>query len=343
MATIRKRGRSWEVDYRINGKRYKKVIGRDKRTAELYLKDIEVKIAKGEIGFIPKDNTLDKLFDEFLSYSKTNHAPLSQKRYRGIIDNFKSFLGQFPYITKISHLSYKLFEDYKAYRKNQGAVNVTINNELQLLNAVFNLAIKLRYASDNPVKGVKRLKEDNDKKPQFLSREQCKILLENCGEFLCPIFYTFLNTGMRKSELENLEWNDVDFERRKIRIRFKDGWRPKTSEREIPINNGLLELLKQHREKTKKGPLVFHKNGEKIEPNYLRKRLISVTKKCGLAEVTKLHSLRHTFASHLVMNGVDLPTVMKLMGHSNIETTMIYAHLASEHVDKAVEKIQFRL
>ena len=66
-----------------------------------------------------------------------------------------------------------------------------------------------------------------------------------------------------------------------------------------------------------------------------------ITKKCSFPDVTKLHTLRHTFASHLVMKGVDLPTVMKLMGHADIQTTMIYSHLADEHVDKAVEKLDF--
>jgi len=71
------------------------------------------------------------------------------------------------------------------------------------------------------------------------------------------------------------------------------------------------------------------------------KKLIRITKKCGFPDVTKIHSLRHTFASHLVMAGVDLPTVKRLMGHSDIKTTMIYSHLADEHVDRAVERLVF--
>ena len=65
------------------------------------------------------------------------------------------------------------------------------------------------------------------------------------------------------------------------------------------------------------------------------------SKQCELADLTKIHTLRHTFASHLVMGGVDLPTVKKLLGHTNIDTTMIYSHLADEHVDKAVEGLSF--
>ncbi len=341
MATLRRRGDTYQVDYRINGRRFRKAVGSSKRIAELALKDIEVKVAKGELGFTPKDNSLDKLFEEYLIYSRTNHSPASQKRYRAILDHLKSFLAKYPYLTKISHLNTKFFEDYKALRKEEGAANKTINNELQTFRAMFYLAMKWGYATDNPVKGVIHLKDDKNKKPRFLSKEECKILLDNCGEYLYPIFFTFLNTGMRKAELENLEWNDIDFERRKIKIRVKVDWSPKTSEREIPINDSLFELLKKHEKQTKRCRWVFHNKGEQIEPNSLRKKLISIAKNSGIIGLTKIHSLRHTFASHLVMSGVDLPTVKKLMGHSDIETTMIYSHLADEHVDKAVEKLMF--
>ncbi len=101
--------------------------------------------------------------------------------------------------------------------------------------------------------------------------------------------------------------------------------------------------MKEHKIKTQaKGSwYVFHLDGQKIEPNFLRNHLLPLTKQCGFGDVTKIHTLRHTFASHLVMGGVDLPTVKKLLGHADIETTMIYSHLADEHIDRAVEKLKF--
>ena len=75
----------------------------------------------------------------------------------------------------------------------------------------------------------------------------CKRFLEACSPELYSIYFTFLNTGMRKAELENLEWDDVDFERRKISIRRKESWQPKTGEREIPINDALHDLLQDLR------------------------------------------------------------------------------------------------
>lgn len=342
MATLRERNGTYFADYRINGRRFRKKLSRSKRIAELALKDLEVKIAKNELGFDKKDESLTKLFDDFLVYSKTNHSPNTQKRYKGIVVHFQGFLSNYPFITKVSHLSPKLFEDYKRSRSEEEMENRTINMELKTLRSIFNLAKNWGYGKENPTDGIRMLKITNHITPRFLSEAEIKTLLESSDEWLYPIFYTFLNTGMRKSELLNLEWSDVDFGRKKITIRVKDNWQPKTSEREIPINNGLLELLQKHKENTKKGVYVFHNvKGDRIGKSTLRKRLMVLTKKCGFPDVTKLHSLRHTFASHLVMKGVDLPTVKKLMGHSKIETTMIYAHLADAHVDKAVEKLEF--
>jgi len=73
--------------------------------------------------------------------------------------------------------------------------------------------------------------------------------------------------------------------------------------------------------------------------NWLRLELIKIARKASIKDLTKIHTLRHTFASHLVMNGVDLPTVKRLMGHTDIQTTMIYAHLAPEHLTDAVNKL----
>jgi site-specific recombinase XerD len=341
MATLRKRGNTYYADYRINGKRFRKTLGRSKRIAELALKDIEVKIAKNELGFDKKDEALTKLFEEYLSYSKTNHSPSTQKRYRAIIDNFKRFLEGYPYVNKISHLNPKVFEDYKSFRAEEEAQNKTINMEVRTLRTIFNLAKNWGYAKENPTDGVRMLKITNHITPRFLTDEECQKLLKKCNEWEHPIFYTFLNTGMRKGELLNLEWQDIDFNRRKIQIRAKKGWVPKTSEREIPINESLSDVFKTLKADKKEGYVFQDEKGQQIENNRLRKRLMSLTKRCGFPNVTKLHTLRHTFASHLVMNGVDLPTVKKLMGHSDIQTTMIYSHLAEEHVDKAVEKLEF--
>lgn len=342
MATLRQKAGNYFIDYRVNGKRIRKNVGRSKKIAELALKDLEVKLIKGELGFDTKRETdLTHLFDEYNKYSFARHSPNSQKRYRAIQDNFKRFLSQYPYITKIVHLNPKIFMDYQSFRKTEGTTNTTINMELTCLRTLFSLAIKWGYSKDNPTTGVNLLKQEKNHAPEFLTEIQCKKILEEADEFMRPIIFTLLNTGMRKGEMENLEWKDIDWERRQIKIRYKDDWSPKTSERQIPINDDLYKLLLNHKRNSSKGSYIFIYNGNKIPSNLLRKKFVLLTQQCGFPELTKVHSLRHTFASHLVMKGVDLPTIKKLMGHTDIDTTMIYSHLTEKHVDEAVGKLDF--
>ncbi len=343
MGKTRKRGKNWLVDYRIHGRRVTKSVGPSKKLAELYLKDIEVKIARGELGFDEKDAQFSELLSEYQAYCKTNLAPSTRKRYGAIIDNFNRFLSKrYPHVEKVSQFFPKLFEDFKQFRKEEEAENRTVNAEQIVIRMMFRLAVQWGYAKKNPTDGVSKLRVPTKNAPQFLSEEQCQKLLEASDDFLRPIFFTFLNTGMRKSELENIEWSDIDFDRRKVLIRVKDDWTPKTNEREIPINDGLLKVLQDQKARTNDSRYVFpdEENG-KIYKNRLRNRFKVLTKRCGFPEITQVHILRHTFASHLVMKGVDLATVKKLMGHSDIETTMIYSHLTEKHVDEAVDRLNF--
>jgi integrase len=147
---------------------------------------------------------------------------------------------------------------------------------------------------------------------------------------------------LRLGELLHLQWSDIDLERRKMAIRRKDFWIPKSGDREIPLNDGMIRLLKGMKPKKVLGQgFVFPgKDGGKMKTK-LRKELIRIATAASISDLTKVHSLRHTFASQLVMKGVDLPTVQRLLGHTDIQTTMIYSHLAPDHLVEAVNKLGF--
>ncbi len=366
MGNIYKRGKIWYLDIRVKGRRVRKRVGTSKKIAELALRDAEVKVAREEFGFSRNDISLDKFFEQFQDYSRVNHRKATTNRYNAVIDHFKAFLRESDHITFLSEVTPELIEKYKVYRKDswvnpngsevksdsdikdhtrKGAKAHTINFEIDTLRAIFNLAIKWGFMKDNPTVQVKRLKVTDTQQLEFLSIEDTEKLLKATPKEFYAVYFTFLNTGMRKAELENLEWDDIDFKRRKIRIRRKEFWQPKTGEREIPISQPLYELfseLKKGNDKGLKSNFVFSdpKTGGKLRTK-LREKLIQIAKQAGLKGLTKLHTLRHTFASHLVMQGVDLPTVRKLMGHTDIQTTMIYAHLAPDHLESAVNKLPF--
>lgn len=365
LGIIYKRGKIWYVDVRAGGRRIRKRVGTSRKIAELALKDAEVKIARDEFGFAQQDASFDKFLNQFLEYSEANHSAATFNRYRAVIDHFQRYLENKPEIVFLSQVGTREIDEYKVFRKGEwvnpngdpvdseedvtdhtrkGARANTINFEIGTLRTIFNMAIKWNYLKENPTKDVVRLKVNDSKAPRFLTKKECQKLLEHSPDHLRPILFTFLYTGMRKAELENLEWADIDFRRRKMKIRCKEFWHPKTGEREIPMSQGVYDLFKQLRQENEKGTksnFIFpDKNGGKIRTK-LREQLIRVAQKAKIKDLTKLHSLRHTFASHLVMSGVDLPTVQKLMGHSDIQTTMIYAHLAPDHLAEAVDRLEF--
>ena len=342
MATLRKKGNTYFIDYRVGGRRKRKSVGRSKKIADLALSDFEVKLAKGELGFDRKDAELKKLMEEFQSYCRTNVAPSTQKRYKAMLDNFLRFMeSEHPHLEKVFQFRPKMFEDFKSFRKGEEAHNRTVNAEMVVIRMMFRLAVQWHYAEKNPTDGVSKFKLPKKNPPRFLTQEECEKLLSNSDEWLYPIYYTFLNTGLRKAELENLEWSDLDFNRKKIKVSIKGDWSPKTDERQIPISEGLYPVLQKQKQKSNSNYVFPDEDGKRIFRNRLLRRIKTLAKKLKLGDDVGIHTLRHTFASHLVMKGVDLATIKQLMGHSDIETTMIYSHLTEDHVNNAVDKLNF--
>ena len=333
-----KKGTIYYVDYVENGKRARKRIGRSKELAELTLKDLEVRIEKEQAGFPQiKPISVEELIEKFFIHTAGHLKEKSTERYREIVSHFNNFCKTRK-IVNFSDVNNSELESYKQQRYEK-VKPITVNHELTILHTFFEYAKKFGYTRKNPVEGITRYKV-NKKIVRFFSEEEIKLILENCTERLYPIFLTLANTGMRKGELLNLEWPDIDFEARKIRIRIKDFWTPKTGEeRDVPLNNQLCNFLKKLYENKKEGRWVFSTTGGQ-QPRHLREDLIRLCKRLNI-EKANLHTFRHTFASHLVMKGVDLPTVQKLLGHRDISTTMIYAHLAPNHLAGAVKKLSF--
>jgi len=335
MARVYKRKDIWYVDYQYKDRRFRKRIGKSRKMAEFALKDIEVKITKDELGILKRKVKVERFIAEYLAYIKVNKRGKTANRYREIIEHFRKFVQESNVVT-LSGIEPLFIERYKQERL-KFIKPITVNYELRLLKAFFAQAVKSNYIKDNPVDDVERLKVTS-KQPRFFRAEELKEILIDCRRADYPVFLTLANTGMRLGELINLEWTDVDFERGTITIKVKDFWEPKNSKpRVIPMANKLEEVLKDLKKDSR---WVFTtRNGNQLNKNHLRERLVKVCMNIGI-ELANIHTFRHTFASHLVMKGVDLPTIQKLMGHSNIKTTMIYAHLAPEHLKRAIEKLK---
>jgi len=333
---VYKRGNYWYIDYRHRGRRCRRKISRSKKVAELALKDVEVKIARGEyLGiYEEKKITFSEFAEEFMSWVETNTSEGTTRVYGNTI---RAHLVPFFGDRYLSQVAKKDVEDYKTERAKL-VKPITLNNEIALLRGMFRRAVEWQYTTQNPTQGVKQLKVPA-KKPRFLSREEAAQLLDFAPDDWKALIAAGLYAGLRAGELVNLQWEDVNLRNRTITVQSKDDWQTKNRKvRAIPISSKLLICLQKHPRHIS-SPYVFcWPDGTKY--SYLDNKFRSMVRRVGLIGVTA-HTLRHTFASWLVMEGVDLATVQKLLGHSDITMTMVYAHLAPDHLKTAVERLDF--
>lgn len=335
MGNVFKRGKYWYIDYYADGRRYRESQGKHKKFAELRLKEIELQIAREELR-IPKDSAIDEFFENFLAYAEAHVMPKTLEKFVTVINCFERFRSKFKSVSMLSKVTPAFLEDFKLARMKKVSKG-TVNHDIKIIGIIFNWAVEHNLIKNNPAKEVKRLKVES-KQPRFFSKEEIKLILSRCPERLYAPFMILLHTGMRRGEVANLEWDDVDFERKVIKIRQKDGWLPKGKrEREIPINEVLYELLLKMRKESERSSVV-DKNGVKRYDRALWENFWRLAKRLGVKNVN-IHTFRHTFASYLIMSGVDLVTVKELLGHRDITTTMRYAHLRPSHKHWAVNRI----
>ena len=149
------------------------------------------------------------------------------------------------------------------------------------------------------------------------------------------------NTGVRVSDLVNIAWSDVDFHNMTVRIFNKDDFQTKTKrERTIPLNETAYDVLSGF---VRNSEYVFCRmDRQKRDKHFICRSFKAAVRKAGLGEDFSFHSLRHTFASILVQKGISLYMVQKLLGHSNIKITEIYAYLASEKRHDVVAVLDLR-
>jgi integrase len=328
--SLYQRGKSWYYDFKYRGERYTGCIGAVSKTVAkeiLAKKKAEAVEGRYELPSKKPSPLFEAVADEYLRYYRVNRAPKSVRRhemaYRAIRPLFEG--------KRLSDITPFLLERYKRARKEAGLSPVTINRELAFLKNLFTMAIAWGKASENPVKAVKTFREDNGR-IRFLTEEEESRLLPLCGPYLKPLVITALHTGFRKSELLSLRWENVDFRHRLIRV--EAGYAKNREVRSVPMNELLTQTLQDSTLNESTGPVFRNRQGQPYrDPD---NAFATAVRRAGITDFT-FHDLRHTFASRLVMAGVDLATVKELMGHKHIAMTLRYAHLTPGHKRAAVE------
>ncbi len=328
---IYKKGKIWFIDYYVHGRRKREKVGPNKQFAQLAMEKRKIQIAEGKFLDINKGEriTFDEMAQDFLNYSRNNK--LSYDRDITIVKNLKRFFGG----KRLTEITPILIEEYKGKRLKEGKAPATVNREVGCLKCMFNWAIKNNKAAENPVKRVRLLKEDNTR-TRYLSNEEIKRLLDACPECLRRIVMCALLTGMRRGEILNLKWDDVNIQHGIILLKHTKTGRM----REIPIC-GLLERVLLECHQNTDSMYVFC--NEQAKPYKRIDTLFqSVVKRANIQDFC-FHDLRHTAASYMVMLGIDLATVKEILGHQKIDMTLRYAHLSPVHKREAMEILGSRM
>jgi integrase len=323
--------KDWYIDYRLNGRRFKRRIGPNKKLAEQVLMDIEVKQAKGDyLGIHEVKKVLfSDCLGEYLEWAQVNKAPNTYAMNRYYADRLRETFSGY-----LSALTAKQVENYKVKRRATVSP-ATVNRELALLKHMCTKAVEWGSLKVNPLRSVRLLKEPPGRL-RYLTQHEEETLVDACSSHLSPIVMTALHTGMRKSEILGLKWQDVDFRAKTITVH-----RTKNNElRVIPMNQTLYDEVLQLPRRLHSAYIFCHEDGERYDE--VKRSFKTACRKVGITDF-RFHDLRHTFASHLVMNGINLKTVQYLLGHKDIRMTLRYAHLSGEHLQAAVGTLDVEL
>ncbi len=350
MSIIRKKlkkGMAYRVRVWREGKRHSKTFTR-MYDAQQYEREMQLSATPDEMRF-----TFHQAAQEWLMrHAETHKAPTSLKTDRQMLRDY--LLAAFGHLA-LRDVSPRQIEGLILDLMRKGLSRSTVNRNLELARAIFNFGIKRGWAVSNPVSIVGLLKTQvppvvfwtQEEALCFLTHVEAKY--EGSGRLAIPRLFRFaMNTGMRMGEILGLGWHEVDLQNRLITVRraycgtqrqvkeTTKGWKI----RHVPINSAIHDMLREMKVKRKE-ELVFTITGKPLDGANVTHEFQQNAVEAGVRKI-RFHDLRHTYASHFMMNGGNIFHLKEILGHSDIKTTQRYAHLSKSFLVDKADTVCFR-
>jgi site-specific recombinase XerD len=316
------------------GKRRREKAGRRSDAVTLLAKRKTEKLQKKKLpeNLRHKTVTFDELAEDALEHAHAENSEAAVYDLELKIEILKEEFGGQP-AEDISKQEIVRYLQGQSEKRNWSPG--TCNRWQNALSLIFRVGIDNEKISQNPTSKIKR-KLENNGRVRFLSSKEDqllrKIIARDYPQHL-PAFDVSVHTGMRAGEQFTLTWPQINLERRTLTL-------PKTKNgdvRHIPLNQIAVSAFRQLLAKKSEQPWIFlNSQGARLDNQ--RDWFDRVLEKAKLPDYT-WHCNRHTFASRLVMAGVDLRTVGELLGHRTFQMTLRYAHLAADHKQSAVDRL----
>jgi len=281
---------------------------------------------------------MERYVEKFVRYLdiEKNYSRHTIINYSLDLADFKKFLGD----SAIEAVDYLTLRKYLAVLKGKNLSARTIARHLSVLRSFFKFLTREGYLKNNPTLSISTPKQEK-RLPSFLTEEEITRLIESAlpkderGSRDKAILETFYSTGIRISELVELDIPDIDFIGGIIKVMGKG-----KKERIVPIGEQAIAAIRVYLDKRKKqaDTLFLNKSGQRITTRGVRYIVKKYIRIASIKQGVSPHTLRHSFATHLLNRGADLRSVQELLGHANLSTTQIYTHLTTERLRDVYHK-----
>lgn len=355
-----KRGKVYYARFRANGQLIRKKLSSDRDAACEMLRDLRARADKAGAGILDNDYLWQDIKAEYLRWAKQQIR--DWKDYEEALAKFE----EYQKVRSVRQITHDYILGFRKWRLDQGVTPRTINKQVSILSGMMTKAVQWGRIGFNPVRGLAPLKHDvKTKTRRSLTVEEVQSLLENSSPELRPVWFMFLTTGIRRRELVEMRFSDIDFDRHVFttRAEFTKNRKP----REIPICDEMMATLRQLRDDApfrvpgegrtpkeaasiganfSKEHVFVSLNGTPLR-HHLLNRFYTACRKAGI-EVAgptgdiDIHSLRVSFVTLSIENGGDPKSVQEILGHSTLALTMgVYAKARGSAKRSAVNALPF--
>ena len=286
---------------------------------------------------------MQEVFNKYINYleAERNASPYTVRNYTTDLLDFFQFLKT-KGVGSLKEVDRHVLRDYLSHLMEQGRVKASTARKLSAIRSFYKYLLRERMVAANPIATTASPKLDR-RLPSFLTQEEIEQLLEapdlskpqgQRDRALIELLYA---SGLRVSELVNLNLEQVDLHTREIRVRGKGSkermvlmGKPAATALNAYLNQGRPSLLGEKRSNA----IFLNRYGQRIMERRVQKIIQEYAERAGIDKRVHPHMLRHTFATHLLDGSADLRVVQELLGHANLSSTQIYTHITKSQARK---------
>ncbi|MCR5646320.1 MAG: tyrosine-type recombinase/integrase [Bacteroidales bacterium] len=279
------------------------------------------------------------MIDRFIQYIETEkrYSALTVKAYRRDMDRFALYMKEAYEVRDLTKVNPHLVKSFLVYLKEEGLSNRSINRMISTLKTFFKYCMREGFVEKSPMAGIRNLKQPKNLVKFVPEADINKVSFEKTDDYTIKrdelLFEILYQTGIRKAELIGLKDSDVDRALMRIKVLGK-----RNKERFIPVGRPLLDMvghyqtLRDEKFGAHADRLLLNDKGEEMTPYFVYNKVHRLLEGVTSLKQKSPHVLRHTFATHLLDEGASLLAIQKLLGHTELATTQIYAHNTIEQL-----------